>query len=216
MPQIFNRSSNAIARAMMFAGVVVLIFLIWFFAIFVRSSYSTRQRVVLTQPIPFSHAHHVADVGIDCRYCHTSVETSSFAGIPPTATCMNCHKLIFKDSDMLQPVRESYRTGKRLQWVRVHDLPDYVYFNHSIHVAKGVGCETCHGRVDQMPLMYKANTLLMSWCIDCHRAPELHLRPRSEITTMGYKPARPQKVLGPELAEKYDVKSLTYCSTCHR
>jgi hypothetical protein len=216
MAQIFHRSSNPIARAMLFAGVVVMILLVWFFAIFVRSSYSTRQHVVLKQPIPFSHSHHVADVGIDCRYCHTAVETSSFAGIPPTATCMNCHKEIFKDSDMLEPVRESYRTGKRLQWVRVHDLPDYVYFNHSIHVAKGVGCETCHGRVDQMPLMYKANSLLMGWCIDCHRAPERYLRPRSEITTMGYKPARPQSELGPELAAEYDVRSLTYCSTCHR
>jgi hypothetical protein len=216
MAQIFNRSSNALARVMLFAGAVIGILLIWFFAIFVRSNYSTRQNVVVRQPVPFSHSHHVGDVGIDCRYCHTSVESSSFAGIPPTATCMNCHKLIFKDADMLAPVRESLRTGKHLEWVRVYDLPDYVYFNHSIHVAKGVGCETCHGRVDKMPLLYKAVSLHMKWCTGCHRAPERYLRPRSEITTMGYKPAEPQSVLGPKLAAEYNVRSLTYCSTCHR
>jgi hypothetical protein len=216
MAQIFHRSSNALARITMFGGVVIVVFLGWFLTIFVRSSYSTRETVVIQQPIPFSHDHHTAALGIDCRYCHTSVETSAFAGIPPTATCMNCHKEIWKDTDMLAPVRESFATNEPIQWVRVHDLPDYVYFNHSIHLAKGVGCETCHGRVDQMPLIHKNESLLMEWCVGCHRHPEANLRPREAIVTMGYEPEKPQSELGAELAAAYDVQSLTYCSTCHR
>ena len=130
------------------------------------------------QPIPFSHAHHVGGLGIDCRYCHTSVETSSFAGIPPTKTCMNCHSQIWSTSPTLEPVRESFRTGVSIQWTRVNDLPDYVYFNHSIHVNKGIGCESCHGRVDRMPLTWQENSLQMDWCLDCHRDPGKHIRPR--------------------------------------
>ena len=216
MAQIFHRSSNALARITLFGGVVIVIFLGWFLTIFVRSSYSTRETVVIQQPIPFSHDHHTAGLGLDCRYCHTSVETTAFAGIPPTATCMNCHKQIWKDTEMLAPVRESYANNEPIQWVRVHDLPDYVYFNHSIHLAKGVGCETCHGRVDLMPLIYKNESLLMEWCVGCHRQPEKHLRPREEIVTMGYEPDKPQAELGAELAAAYDVQSLTSCSTCHR
>jgi hypothetical protein len=173
---------------------------------------------VRDQPIPFSHERHVAGNGIDCRYCHTSVEESNFAGIPPTETCMSCHSQILTDAPMLEPVRESFRSGTPIQWNRVHDLPDFVYFNHSIHVKKGVGCETCHGRVDRMPLMWKQNTLQMEWCLECHRAPEQFIRPRDQVFTMGYVPAGDQLEIGRKLVQEYhiNVKQLTNCSICHR
>jgi hypothetical protein len=181
-----------------------------------RSSYVTRQQIFVEQPVQFSHVHHVLDDGIDCRYCHTAVETSSFAGIPPTKTCMNCHSQIWADAPILEPVRASFRDDRPLQWTRVHDLPDFVYFNHSVHVKKGVGCETCHGRVDQMPLMRQENTLQMAWCLDCHRAPEKYVRPRSEVYTMGYRPPVPQAVIGAQLVKEYGIRGNTSCSTCHR
>jgi len=158
----------------------------------------------------------VGDDGIDCRYCHTSVETSTFAGIPPTKTCMNCHSQLWANSPFLEPVRASFRDDKSLHWIRVHDLPDFVYFNHSIHVKKGMGCESCHGRVDQMPLMQQVNSLQMEWCLNCHRNPEQFVRPRSEIFTMGYRPAVSQAVLGPQLVKEYQIQPSTTCSTCHR
>src|SRR5712692_11492781 len=170
--QIFARSSNAIARASLFVPVFALAGLFWVLAQLQRSPYITYAGVRKSQPVPFSHQHHVTGLGIDCRYCHTSVEQSSFAGIPPTKTCMNCHAQLWTSADMLHPVRFSYQSGESLQWTRVHDLPDYVYFNHSIHVAKGVGCYSCHGAVNEMPLMYEENTLQMEWCLNCHRQPE--------------------------------------------
>lgn len=181
-----------------------------------RSDWATGAGTNLTQPIQFSHAHHVGGLGIDCRYCHTTVETSSFANIPPTKTCMNCHSQIWVTSPFLEPVRSSFRTGESIQWTRVHNLPDFVQFNHSIHLKKGIGCETCHGRVDQMPGMYQANTLQMEWCLNCHRHPQDYVRPRDAVTTMGYRPAEPQAVLGPRLVKEYDIQRLTSCSTCHR
>ena len=156
MAQIFHHSTNTFSRITIYGAVFVLAFLTWCFATLDRSGYETRQGEVREQPVPFSHVHHVADDGIDCRYCHTTVETSNTANIPPTKTCMNCHSQIWSTAPMLEPVRESFRSGTPIHWTRVHDLPDYVYFNHSIHVNKGVGCETCHGRVDKMPLMYQA------------------------------------------------------------
>jgi hypothetical protein len=158
-------------------------------------------------------------VGIDCRYCHTAVEVAPSAGIPPTKTCINCHSQIWSTSPYLEPVRASFRDDRPLQWVRVHDLPDFVYFNHSIHVKKGVGCETCHGRVDRMPLMLQARSLQMEWCLDCHRDPAQYVRPRDQITVMGYQPAESQAVLGPRLVREYaiaDVRHMTSCSVCHR
>jgi hypothetical protein len=158
-------------------------------------------------------------MGIDCRYCHTSVERSSFAGIPPTSTCMNCHSQIWNTAPILEPVRASFREGRHLEWVRVNDLPDFVYFNHQIHVRQGVGCATCHGQVDQMPLMVQAAPLLMEWCLDCHRAPEQYLRPRSEVFNMLYQPPADQLTLGRQLKAEYNVASvehLTSCSVCHR
>ncbi len=193
---------------------------------------SLNASVARPQPVPFSHQHHVAGDGLDCRYCHTSVETSNFAGIPPTKTCMNCHSQIWTNADLLEPVRESFRSGKSLVWSRVNDLPDFVYFDHSIHVNKGVGCNTCHGPVDRMPLMYNYASLQMEWCIECHRAPEKNLRPREQVFNMRYQqPTSDLPVeldrklfthqidLGKYLVQKYNVRSvmdITSCSTCHR
>jgi len=167
------------------------------------------------QPIPFSHKHHVSDVGIDCRYCHDSVEKSHFAGIPATHICMSCHSQLFTDSKMLAPVRESMATGKRLHWNRVHDLPDFVYFDHSIHIAKGVGCIECHGHVDRMPLVRREASLHMEWCLECHRDPEPHRRKSSLVFVM--KPTSEVRAAGglPD-TRIMSVRRLTDCSTCHR
>jgi hypothetical protein len=219
MSQIFHRSTNTFSRITIFGGVFILAFLTWVFTVLDGSAYETRQNEVREQPIPFSHAHHVGGLGIDCRYCHTTVETSSFANIPPTKTCMNCHSQIWLTSPTLEPVRASFREDKSISWTRVHDLPDYVYFNHSIHVNKGVGCETCHGRVDRMPLMAQQNTLQMEWCLNCHRNTEKYIRPREFVTTMGYQPAGDQEEIGRRLQKDYNIQSvrlLTSCSTCHR
>ena len=216
MPQIFRRSANTLSKLSLFGVLSLVGGLILLAMVLGRSSYTTRANEYVEQPLQFSHLHHVTDDGIDCRYCHTSVETSPFAGIPPTKTCMNCHSQLFATEPILEPVRASFRDDKPLHWVRVHDLPDFVYFNHRIHVKKGMGCETCHGRVDQMPLMQQVNTLQMEWCLNCHRNPENYVRPRSEITTMGYRPAVPQSVIGPQLVKEYGINSLTSCSTCHR
>jgi hypothetical protein len=167
--------------------------------------------------VPYSHALHVGELGLDCRYCHSTVEKSAKAAVPPAATCMNCHAGIRDDSKKLLPVRESFANGTTVDWVRVHDLPDYVYFNHSAHVTRGVGCESCHGRVDQMEKVYQVQPLTMGWCLDCHRAPEQHLRPRSEVTTMGYQPAGGDQLeLGRKLRTENQINPPTNCSTCHR
>ena len=216
MPQIFHRSANTLSKVSLFGVLALVGGLILLAMVLGRSSYVTRAHEYVVQPIQFSHLHHVTDDGIDCRYCHTSVETSPFAGIPPTKTCMNCHSQLFNTEPILEPVRASFREDRPLHWVRVHDLPDFVYFNHSIHVKKGMGCETCHGRIDQMPLTLQENTLQMEWCLNCHRNPERYVRPRSEITTMGYRPSVPQSVIGPQLVKAYGIQSLTSCSTCHR
>jgi len=219
MPQIFHRSTNTLSRLSIFGAVFVLAVLIWVLMTINRSGYVTQANVVRVQPVQFSHEHHVGGLGIDCRYCHTSVEDSSFAGIPPTNTCMNCHVQIWANSPYLEPVRESYRTGKPIQWVRVHNLPDFVYFNHSIHVQKGIGCVTCHGRVDRMPLMWQEASLQMEWCLDCHRRPERYIRPREHVFNMDWQPPGDQVELGKKLVEAYNIRSpdaLTSCSTCHR
>lgn len=216
MAQIFHPSTNTISRVTIFGGAILLVVLVVGLAAINESPYITEVGVARTQPIPFSHKHHVGDDGIDCRYCHTSVEDSSFAGIPPTKTCMNCHSQIWADSPTLEPVRESYRTGKSIQWTRVHNLPGFVYFNHSIHIHKGVGCSTCHGRVDQMPLMWREHSLYMNWCLECHREPERFVRPRKEIFNMEYEPPKDQLALGWQLVKEYKIQKLTSCSTCHR
>jgi len=168
------------------------------------------------QPVPYSHRLHAGDLGIDCRYCHNTVEESAFASLPPTQTCMGCHRDIFPQSERLAPVRESYATGMPIPWVRVHDLPDFVYFNHSAHVRRGVGCVECHGRVDKMDRVYQAKALSMAWCLSCHRHPEAHLRPLEAITDMAWTPGPDREALGAELREAYDIHPSTDCSTCHR
>ena len=181
-----------------------------------RSPYVTRAYEARQQPIQFSHKRHVGGNGLDCRYCHSAVEKSPVAGIPPTKVCMNCHSQILSTSSYLEPVRASFRTDQSLQWVKVHDLPDFVYFNHSIHLNKGVGCTTCHGRVDQMPLMWTVTTLQMEWCLDCHRNPEKYVRPRGALFRADYQPPADQLALGRTLVRDYQVQKLTSCSTCHR
>ena len=168
------------------------------------------------QPVPYSHALHVGQLGMDCRYCHTGVETTAFATIPPTQTCMNCHKAVRANSEKLIPVFESYSTGMPVEWIRVHDLPDYVYFNHSAHVNKGIGCVSCHGPVDEMPLTWRENTLHMAWCLDCHRNPEKFVRPRDKVFDMTWEPEGDQEMLGAQLVEAYDIHTLQSCSVCHR
>ena len=186
MAQVFDRSSNALARfSLVLTGVIVIALGVTLDQL-QRSPWVTRQGQRPDQPVPFSHKHHVEGLGLQCQYCHTQVEKAAYAGIPPTKTCINCHAQIWTNADLLEPVRQSWATGASIQWIRVHDLPDYVYFNHEIHVNKGIGCASCHGRVDEMPLMYQQNTLQMEWCLNCHRNPAVNLRPRSEIYNMAW------------------------------
>ncbi|HEX5708852.1 MAG TPA: cytochrome c3 family protein [Pyrinomonadaceae bacterium] len=237
--QIFHHSTNTLAKLSIFGGLFILGFAVWVLAEVNRSSYNTGQFIERQQPVQFSHKHHVGDDGISCVYCHTSVETSASAGMPSTKTCMNCHSQIWSDSPYLATVRTSFNDKKPIEWTRVHDLPDYVYFNHSIHVSKGVGCASCHGRVDDMPAVYQAASLQMEWCLECHREPERFLRPKEQIYNMGWNivadedakvKAAPYNQLGENLSESRlaaarelvkkhrvrDAATITSCSTCHR
>lgn len=171
------------------------------------------------QPVAYSHAVHVGQLGMDCRYCHNNVERAAFAAIPPTQTCMNCHVSIKPDTPKMLQVRESNATGKPIEWIKVHDLPDFVFFNHSAHVNKGVGCVECHGRVDRMEVVYQAEPLSMGWCMDCHRAPASRLRPLEFVTKMDWVPTEDRTELGKRLMREYNIRDseyLTNCSTCHR
>ena len=216
MPQVFHRSANTISKASIIILVLLVAGLLGPLMALASSSWVTGIDVARQQPLQFSHERHVASNGIDCRYCHTSVEASAFAGIPPTKTCMNCHSQIWSTSPYLEPVRASFQSGMPLRWTRVHDLPDFAYFDHSAHVNKGVGCSTCHGRVDLMPLVRQEASLQMEWCLDCHRNPERYVRPRSEVFRMDYTPPLNQADLGSKLVEEYKIRRLTDCSTCHR
>lgn len=216
MSQVFHPSTNTFSKVTIFGAVFFLAALSWIAITIQRSSYVTQAKVVREQPVPFSHEHHVAQLGIDCRYCHTSVEESSFAGIPPTKTCMTCHSQIHTNADILAPVRESWRTNKSIPWTRVHDLPGFAYFNHSIHVNKGIGCVTCHGPVDKMALTWRENSLYMEWCLNCHRQPEQYVRPREFVFNTNWQPQVEQKVLGRELVKQYNIRKFTDCYTCHR
>ncbi len=219
MAQIFPRALNYVSKASLLASVLLAAFVMWVSLIYTRSSYGSGAGLIEVQPIPFSHQHHVGLLGIDCRYCHTSVEKSSFAGLPPTKTCMNCHSQIWVGSEMLRPVRDSYKSGESLRWRRVNNLPGFVYFDHSIHVQKGVGCSSCHGQIDEMPFTFQASSLLMEWCLDCHRQPEMHLRPREEVLNMKYRPPADQAALGKRLMQEYgvrDAERITSCTVCHR
>jgi hypothetical protein len=190
--QIFHRSANSLAKVSIFGGVALLgLVAVVVYTLMGTSGYLTGQYVVKRQPVPFSHEHHTRGLGIDCRYCHTSVERSAFAGLPPTETCMNCHRQIWTNAELLEPIRASYRDNVPMQWTRVHDLPDYVYFNHSVHIAKGIGCYSCHGKVNRMPLMFQNASLQMQWCLDCHRNPAQNVRPREEVFNLDWDAGRP-------------------------
>lgn len=232
MAQIFHRSTNTISRFSIFGVVFLVAVVAASIGEIQHSPYVTGMGEAQSQPVPFSHQHHVAGLGLDCRYCHTSVESSSYAGIPPTKTCMNCHAQIWTNAAMLEPVRASFRSGQSLHWTRVNDLPDFVYFDHSIHIHKGIGCDSCHGPVDRMPLMYQAKSLQMDFCLDCHRDPGKYIRPRDQVFNMEYQPPSvdhpvtvkgdtyiDQESLGQALMRQYQVRSvrdITSCSTCHR
>ncbi|MEI9412306.1 cytochrome c3 family protein [Mesorhizobium salmacidum] len=218
MPQVFSSNANGIAR-----------FILWgfcFFAIFaaiggtalLRSGFITGVGRPVAQAVPFSHKHHVGDIGLDCRYCHNGVETSASAGLPATEVCMTCHSQIFTNADMLAPVRASLASGRPLQWQRVNSVPDFVYFNHSIHIAKGVACETCHGDVDDMPLMQRAHSLSMEWCLGCHRDPGPNLRPPQDVFLLHWNPPQDIEQVRRSLISILDIhpETMTDCYVCHR
>lgn len=221
MAQVFHPSTNTISKVTIFGGVFIVGAIAWAAREINRSPWITEAQVAREQPVPFSHKHHVQGLGIDCRYCHTSVEESRFAGIPSTKTCMGCHAQVWKDAPVLEDVRASFRTDESIGWLRVHDLPDFVYFDHSIHVKKGIGCESCHGRVDEMPLTWREHSLNMEWCLACHRDPAAFLRPKDKVFEMGWDPEkahppRTQREIGEELARENDAHGMTNCSVCHR
>jgi hypothetical protein len=217
LPAVFGPSANLVTKFVLFgaaAGLVALFVGPWLLP---RSDYFTEVRNVQPQPVPFSHEHHVGGLGIDCRYCHTSVEVSANAGLPPTHICMTCHSQLWTNAAMLAPVRQSLADGVPLRWNRINALPDYVFFNHSIHVAKGVGCTTCHGPIGEMPLTWKGKSLQMGWCLDCHRDPAPNLRPREAVFDPNWKRG-PDTPSGQQLMAEYNIhpETLTDCSVCHR
>jgi hypothetical protein len=225
MAQIFHPSTNTIARATI-VGAILILGAVGAVAWQVQNSpYVTEAGIVKGQPVPFSHEHHVSGLGIDCRYCHTTVADSSFAGVPPTKVCMSCHSQIWTNAQLLAPVRQSWRDNRPIAWTRVHNLPDYAHFYHDIHINKGIGCNTCHGEVDKMPLMFQNASLQMQWCLNCHRNPAQYIRPREEVFNMHYdvehdpkRPGETQATLGPKLIKQYHVlekQQMQSCSTCH-
>jgi hypothetical protein len=219
MAQAFGRWSNVGSKGSILGAVLFLALSVWIGVVYVGASYGTGAGIAPVQPIPFSHQHHAGILGIDCRYCHETVEYSSFAGMPSTKTCMNCHSQMWVGSRMLEPVRDSFATDRSIEWKRVYNTPGFVYFDHSIHVQKGIGCASCHGQVEQMPFLYQVPTLLMKWCLDCHRDPAKELRPREKVFDMNYRPGPNQAELGRELAAEYHIRSadeLTSCTVCHR
>jgi hypothetical protein len=218
MPQLFRPVADTVSRVILVTILIAPFALAGGAYALMRSQYVTGQSITLNQPVPFSHAHHVGGLGIDCRYCHTSVETSAFAGMPPTTTCMTCHSQLFTNAAILAPVRQSLADNKPIHWQRVHRLPGYVYFDHSIHVAKGVGCTTCHGAVETMPLMRQVAPLTMGWCLDCHRDPKPYLRPHDQIFSTQWHAPDDQLERGKQLLVAYHIETehLTDCSRCHR
>jgi hypothetical protein len=216
MAQVFKRRTNTYAKVSIFGGVFFIAGGLWGLAMLNRSDYVTRAYVAREQPVPFSHRHHAGELGIDCRYCHTSVERSSRASLPATQVCMNCHSQIWTDSPTLAPVRASYASDESIEWIKVHDLPDFVYFDHSAHVNKGVACRTCHGRIDQMNLVWKEHSLQMEWCLGCHRNPGPNLTPREHVFDMTWSYDGDGADLAARLVAEYEVDPRLDCSTCHR
>jgi hypothetical protein len=217
MPQLFPRNANTVTRFVIIGGVLLVATYLTFIAAFNRSSLARGIGTPVEQPVPFSHALHVSELGLSCLGCHTTVQEGPFANIPSTHVCMTCHSQIGLDRPTLEPVRESYETDVPISWVRVHNLPDFVQFEHSVHVNKGVACVNCHGRVDQMEVVYQTRRMTMTWCLNCHRQPERYLRPREEVLTMDYVPPDDQLALGRALIDEYriDVNKLQNCSLCH-
>jgi hypothetical protein len=218
MPQVFQRYSNTLARVSFAGGLLGLTALVIAGSNISRSGYVNKAMVPLDQPVPFSHKHHAEELGIDCRYCHGSVEVSAHAGVPATEVCMSCHSQVWTNSPLLQPVRDSYASGNPVVWNKVNDLPDFVYFNHSIHIAKGIGCNSCHTGINKMHLTYKSQPLSMAFCLDCHRNPEKYIRPKEEVFNMNYHYPSNQEEVGVELVQKYNIhkEQLDNCWTCHR
>ncbi|HEY1725474.1 MAG TPA: cytochrome c3 family protein [Steroidobacteraceae bacterium] len=215
MAQLFGKDFGFFFRLGLIAAIAVIIVaaMLWRAGM----DYPAAINAGVEQPVPFSHKHHVGDEGIDCRYCHASVEQSAFAGVPALSTCMTCHSQLFTGQQALAPLVAAFRSGGGLRWLRINQLPDFVYFDHSIHIAKGVGCVSCHGAVDQMPLTWRVAPLTMQWCLECHRNPERYLRPRDQIVNLHWK-ADDQQALGARLLAEYhiDKRRLTDCSVCHR
>jgi hypothetical protein len=215
---LFTPRANLFARGTLAGFILLLLGIAAFAYAYVRSPYNTGVYVDRPQPAPFSHQHHVSGLGLDCRYCHDTVEEQAFAGMPTTGTCMNCHWQLWTEAPVLEAVRASWARAEPLQWRRVHDLADFVYFDHAVHVSNGIGCSTCHGAVAQMPMMHKSRTLLMEWCLECHRHPHRYVRPKEEIFNTLWPEKTPPGVDGAALVEAYGINTagLTDCSACHR
>src|SRR5262245_9761742 len=219
MPALFPRWTNAAARGTLLALVVLASGIPVALMLWVLTSYATGEHAVITQPVSFDHRVHAHALRIDCRYCHATAEIAATAGLPPSAACLGCHNPVLIESAPLAPVRASLASKQPIAWRRVNALPDFVFFNHSIHLAKGIGCESCHGRVDQMAQVAQATSMSMGWCVGCHRNPLPHLRPRTEITAMGWDATHTRPAddsVRARLARDYRVQSMTNCSTCHR
>jgi hypothetical protein len=216
MSALFTPRANAVFKAVLVVLVGGAAGTVGALMLYARIPYGTGEQEQVQQPVQFDHRHHVVDDLIDCRYCHQTVDRAPSAGIPSTEVCLNCHAQVWNKSPLLDVVRASSFSGQAIQWVRVHRLPDFAYFNHAIHVNKGVGCVECHGRVDQMAAIEQVAPLTMGWCLDCHRDPFPRLRPLEEVTNMAWEPPADREALGRELAKKYDVKPRTSCYTCHR
>jgi hypothetical protein len=218
MPQVFSRSANGIARFVLWGSLCVMLVAAIGGTALLRSNFLTGVGQAAAQPVPFSHKHHVGQLGIDCRYCHNGVETSNSAGLPATEVCMTCHSQLYTNAAMLAPVRASLASGEPLHWQRVNSVPDFVFFNHSIHVNKGVACETCHGEIDDMPLTARAEPLTMEWCLGCHRNPEPNLRPPQDVFRMHWKPPEDIAQIRRSLVKLLDIhpETMTDCYVCHR
>lgn len=216
MSALFPKHFNTVARLTLALAVGIPTVAIGGLLLYVRTPFAYGTGHPHEQPVQFDHRHHVKDIGLDCRFCHHSVEVADTAGIPPTQVCMGCHGQVWNRSPLLDPVRNAYFTDKPIPWKRVHNLPDFVYFNHAIHVNKGVGCVSCHGRVDEMASVYQVEDLSMAWCLNCHRNPAPMIRPKGEVTNLGWIAPEDPAVLGQKLMQEYDVHTRTSCSTCHR
>ncbi|WP_373047317.1 cytochrome c3 family protein [Vulgatibacter sp.] len=216
MRALFPRWSNSALPAVLILGAVGLLGVPIALMTWVRTPYSTDRLAPVEQPVQFDHRHHVIDDGIDCLYCHYTAGEAATASVPPTELCMNCHAQIWNESPLLEPVRRSMFTGRPIPWKRVHDLPDFVFFHHAVHVRKGVGCSSCHGQVETMPVVYAVESMSMGWCLDCHRRPEKHLRPPERVTDIAWRPPPDQEAQGRLLAERLQVAPPTHCTGCHR